>query len=217
VRLIAGSGVDLHRFSPRNSRQDFGSEFRLLFAARLLRDKGLLELSEAVRGLVAEGRNITLVCAGDLYPDNPTSLSSDELSAFRREPFFEFLGYQEHMARLIDSVDAVALPTFYREGASRLLMEAGAMGKPVITTTIPGNEGLVIDGETGILVPPREVAPLRDAIVALMDDDELRSRLGQAARVHVAERFGEERVIEETLKVYDEAMIEAGLKLGADR
>jgi glycosyltransferase involved in cell wall biosynthesis len=214
THLIRGSGIDVERFSLDRTPSRPPDDIRVLFAARLLREKGLFELVEAMQSCIEVGHRLGLVIAGEIYPGNPSSLTHEELDQISSLPFVDFVGYAEDVRSLIAEADVVALPS-YREGTSRLLMEAGAMEKPVISTTIPGNEGLVIDGETGLLVPPREAGPLREAIASLAADGELRSRLGRAGREHISRKFSEKHVIEETLKVYDEAMNEAGVRLGA--
>ncbi len=208
VRLIRGSGVSGQRFHPVvvSSRQ--GDSPVILFASRLLREKGIFELVEALRRLRAERLPISLQIAGDLYPDNPSSLTAAELAALQAEPGVKYLGHVEDMPALMARADIIALPS-YREGTPRVLVEAAAAGKPIVTTAIGGCLGLVEDGVNGLLVPVRDVDALAVALRRLATDAQLRQDYGRAGRRIFVDGFSEELVLRQTMAVYRELSSDA--------
>ncbi len=157
----------------------------VLFAGRLSEEKGVLELVEAARGL-------PLVVAGD----GPL-----------REHVPDALGFVPHdeLLRLYGRAAVVACPS-HREGFGVVCAEAMAHGRPVVASAVGGLRDLVVDGETGLLVPPGDVAALRGALERLLADPELRGRLGDAARATVRERLSWVSVTRVTLTVYEDAL-----------
>jgi glycosyltransferase involved in cell wall biosynthesis len=204
VRLIRGSGVDCSRFTPPEHAPVSGP-LRVLLAARLLRDKGVLEYVEAARRLRAQGRRIRFLLAGEPDDGNPAALSAAEVRAFAADGTVEWMGHVDDMPALVRSVDVMVLPS-YREGLPKSLIEAAACARPLIATDVPGCREVVEDGVDGLLVPAREAEPLAAAIAALDDDPELRRRLGEAARVKALQQFDQEVVLRETLAVYRELL-----------
>jgi glycosyltransferase involved in cell wall biosynthesis len=157
----------------------------VLYAGRLSPEKGVLELVEAARG-------IPLVVAGDgpLRARVPGALG--------------FVPHDE-LERLYDRAAVVACPS-HREGFGVACAEAMAHGKPVVASAVGGLLDLVVDGETGVLVPPGDVGALRDVLERLLADPELRRRLGEAGRARARERFGWEAVTAATVRVYEDAL-----------
>jgi glycosyltransferase involved in cell wall biosynthesis len=203
-----GNGVDLSAFSPRRfSAEDRaalrrrlglrGQERAVGFVGRLVREKGILELVEATR----HRRGWRLVLVG---PDE-RGAKRDALDPQRLagEPHVTWLGLQADMPPVYAALDAVVLPS-WREGFPRSLLEASAMARPIVATAIRGCREAVEDGRTGLLVPPRAPAPLREALEALLGDP-LRARdLGHAARERAARHFDERAVFERLLRAYRE-------------
>lgn len=206
IRLIPGSGVDCGRFAPmaRPAPQP-GEPFKVLLPARLLWDKGLAEFVDAARRLQAEGRDIEFLLAGEPDPGNPASVPEDIVRGWVEEGLVRWLGHVDDMPALFASVDVVALPS-YREGLPKGLIEAGACGKALVTTDVPGCRDVVDDGVDGLKVPVRDAAALTAAIVRLHDDPALAARLGGAARERALNRYDERIVIERTLAVYRELL-----------
>ena len=203
VRLIPGSGVDCVRFRPSDPRNRSG-RFRVLLAARLLWDKGLAEFVAAARQLREDGREIDFLVAGDPDPGNPAAVPEAILQGWVSEGAVKWLGHVDDMAELFSSVDVMVLPTSYREGLPKGLIEAGASGLPLITTDVPGCREVVTDGVDGLLVPVKDSRALAAAIARLHDDPALCARLGKAAREKALAEFDEKIVIERTLAVYAE-------------
>ena len=179
VRVIP-SGVEVPPFV----REEV-SPPQVLFAGRLSREKGILELVEAARGM-------ELVVAGDgpLRAQVPGALG--------------FVPHRE-LGELYERSAVVACPS-HREGFGVVCAEAMAYGRPVVASAVNGLLDLVVPEETGLLVPPRDVAALRAALERLLEDVELRRRLGVAARERIRKHFSWKPVTDATLAAYDEAL-----------
>ena len=179
VRVIP-SGVDV----PEEVAEE-AEPPEVLFAGRLSPEKGILELVEAANGM-------TLVVAGD----GPL-----------RDRVPGALGFVPHHALgpLYERAAVVAVPS-HREGFGVVCAEAMAYGRPVVAGAVGGLLDLVADGETGLLVPPRDVPALREALERLIGDRELRRRMGEAARERVRTRFAWPAVTDATLAAYEEAL-----------
>jgi glycosyltransferase involved in cell wall biosynthesis len=195
IRLIPGAGVDTERFSPRPEPEGVPV---VMLASRLLWDKGVGEFVEAARRLKGRGRFV-LVGAPD--PHNPASVTEADLRAWREEGVIEWWGAQEDMPATLNAAHIICLPS-YREGMPKVLLEAMACGRPVVTTDAPGCRDCVADGDNGLLVPVRDAQALAVAIERLLDDAALRRRMGQRGRERAVAEFSQERVIAETLAVY---------------
>lgn len=204
LRLIPGSGVDCSRFVPRPRAEN--DPPRVLLAARLLWEKGLAEYVQAARTLRARGRKVRFLLAGASDPGNPAAVPEATVRGWVDEGIVQWTGHVDDMAALFASVDIVVLPTYYREGLPKSLIEAAACAVPLITTDMPGCRDVVTDGEDGLLVPPRNADALLDAIVRLLDAPKLARRLGLAARAKALAEFDERIVIRRTLETYGEVL-----------
>ncbi len=207
VDLIPGSGVDCVRFSPC---ADEGRMPRpqpcVLLAARLLWDKGVGEYVEAARLLRSAGRNVRFLLAGAPDPGNPAAVPESTLRQWVDEGVIEWLGHVDDTSELFRSVDIVALPTYYREGVPKSLIEAAACSLPLVTTDMPGCREVVTNEVDGLLIPPHDAGALAQAIARLIDSPGLAARLGAAARLKALANFDERLVIERTLAVYRELL-----------
>jgi glycosyltransferase involved in cell wall biosynthesis len=157
----------------------------VLFVGRLSREKGIRELVEATQGM-----NLVVAGDGPLHSLVP-----------------EALGFVPHaeVERLLARAAVVVLPS-HREGLPMVLLEAMAHGRAVVATPVGGIPSLVEDGKTGLLVPPGDAAAFRAAIERLLGDPDLRKRLGAAARERVAELCSWDRVVDETIRAYEDAL-----------
>jgi glycosyltransferase involved in cell wall biosynthesis len=199
--LIPGSGVDVEVFRP--SPEPDGEPVVLL-AGRLLRSKGIPEFVEAARRLRGAGIRARFVIVGEPYPDNPDSIQPQELVDWQTEGVVETWGWHDDMAAVIAQAAIICLPTTYKEGLPRLLIEAGACGRPVVTTDIPGCRMVVRNGENGEMIPPGDVSALAAALKTLLDDPALRQKMGRRGREIVEQEFSVNRVIARTLDVYNQ-------------
>jgi glycosyltransferase involved in cell wall biosynthesis len=206
IRVIRSSGVDTTRFFPRPDNAS-KQPLRVLLAARLLWEKGVGEFVDASRQLKREGRNIEFLVAGMPDPGNPRSVTQAEVEQWASEGLVNWLGHVEDMPALMRSVDVMALPSYYREGVPKSLIEGAASGLALITTGLPGCREVVTEhGVDGLRVEPRDPGALAERLALLDDDRSLLRRLGERARATALAHFDERRVIQETINVYDELL-----------
>lgn len=198
VEMIRGSGVDLSLYEAKPEPD--GTPV-VCFTARLLKDKGVFEFIDAVRLLRQRGVKARFVVAGDVDPGNPTSVSATDIEQWRREGVVEVLGYQKDVATLFSNVNLVVLPS-YREGLPKVLVEAAAAGRAVVTTDVPGCRDAIEPGITGVLVPVKNVDLLAEAIEKLIIDAPLRQTMGRAGRVLAEREFGIEKIVDRHLEIY---------------
>jgi glycosyltransferase involved in cell wall biosynthesis len=196
ARLIPGSGIDPLRFAP--GPEPAGLPVWIL-PARLIYPKGLREFVEAARRLRGRAR---FVLVGDPDPLNPASVDPQELAGWVREGVVEHWGRRDDMPEIYRQAQGVCLPTGYREGLPRVLLEAGACGRAIVAGDVEGCRAFVQDGVQGLLVPPRDPAALAAALARLLDDPALRARLGAAARARVLAEFTEDAVNARFLALY---------------
>jgi glycosyltransferase involved in cell wall biosynthesis len=206
--LIRGSGVNVERFQPSpEPESESGGPPIVLMASRMLWDKGVAELVEAGRLLrAAGGQSFRIVLAGDPDVANPRSVPAAQLEAWQAEGAIEWWGHQRDMPAVMRQAALVVFPSFYREGVPKVLLEACAAGRAIVTTDLPGCREVVKHGENGLLVPPRDVRALADAIAALLADPARRARMGRAGRVRAVEEFSEASVVDATLRLYREIL-----------
>ena len=194
ARILPGSGVDLERFSPV-SLPEGGPIF--LLVARLLVDKGVREFVAAAREVRTECPEARFQLLGPTDDDNPTAITGRELDSWVSEGVVEYLGVADDVRAAMGAATVIVLPSFYREGVPRSLLEGGAMGRPLIATDSPGCRELVVEKEGGIACEPRDVSSLANAMRRIIGMTAAeREQMGQAARRLIEERFSEERVVE---------------------
>lgn len=198
IRQIAGSGVNLNEFRPTPVKNQLPV---VLLPARMLWDKGIGEFVEAARLLRQRGATARFVLAGDPDSLNPASIPAREIAGWVREGIVEHLGWVSNMPELLATADIVCLPS-YREGLPRSLMEAAAAGRAIVTTDVPGCRTLVHHGHNGLLVPPRDAVSLAEAIWRLLDDRELRDRMGAHGRTMAENVLADDVVIPQVLSLY---------------
>lgn len=207
IRMIRSSGVDTGRFGPLARASSPRRPLRVLLAARLVWEKGIGEFVRAAALLRGQGRDIEFLLAGLPDPGNPRSVGAQEVAAWQAQGLLDWLGHVDDMPSLLRSVDVMALPSYYREGVPKSLIEAAACGLALVTTDLPGcREVVTRDGEDGLYVQPRSAESLAAALARLDDDRELVARLGGSARVRALQDFDERLVIQKTCEVYRELL-----------
>lgn len=205
VALIRGSGVDTGHFQPLSDPA--GETVTVAFIGRMLRSKGVLDIAAAVRVLRARDHAVELLLAGS-PDDNRDSLSEAELLALAAQPGIEWLGQVEDVRTVWRRAAVAVLPTSYGEGVPLALLEAAACARPIIATDTPGCREIVRHGETGLLVPPHDIAALAEAIAALAVDPARRQAMGAAARKFVERDFAAPVIAEQTLALYRDMLRE---------
>ena len=197
--VIPGSGIDVSRFVPIPYPKENEDSVKFLMIARLIKDKGLIEYIEAIKVLKKRYTNVTFQLIGSLYEGNPSSISKDILDSWIKDDLIEYLSFSDKMEEIISKVDCVVLPS-YREGLSRVLLEAASMAKPIVTTDVAGCKDVVDDGVNGFLCKVKDVPSLVEAmekIIALKPEQlEEMSRKG---REKIVSEFDEKIVINKYL------------------
>ena len=202
--LLPGSGIDTVHFQAAPRRRDRKSVFTFVLVGRLLKEKGLAELADATRSVRREHPDVRVWVAGPLDSRNPASIAPQAMKRWVDEGLFEYLGVLDDVRPVLEEADCVVLPSYYREGTPRALLEAAAMGRPIITTDMPGCRDVVDDGVNGFLVPPREIPALAGRMAAMVkaSTDEI-AQMGQRSRNKAMRQFDEQLVIDRYLAALD--------------
>jgi glycosyltransferase involved in cell wall biosynthesis len=212
--LVPGSGIDvelLRSQSPSDDalpalRRELGIEgdHVVTMVSRLVRTKGVAEFCAAAGAVRRERPDCTFLLVGPVTSEGWQAVPQSEVEG---NPNVRWLGPRPDVAALLAISDVFALPTFYREGIPRALLEAGAMGLPLIATDMPGCRDVVRDGWNGILVPPRNARALTLALLALLDaePDALR-QMGANSRAHVEQHFTLDLVADAYADIYRRAL-----------
>lgn len=201
IIMVHGSGVDLSEFNVFNEPEK--SAPVVILAARLLYDKGVGEFVEAARLLADEAVNARFCLVGEPDLANPNSISNDELAHWVDEGVVESWGHRNDMPAVLSSANIVVLPS-YGEGLPKVLIEAAACGRAVITTDMPGCRDAILPGITGILIPPRNAKELANAIRYLIENVDLRHEMARSGRKLAEQKFSIEYVVDAHLKIYDD-------------
>lgn len=204
TNLIRGSGVDTNVFKPL--KEDSSHNVSVLLASRMIWDKGIREFVEAADIVRQKRLDVRFILAGKVDDGNPNMVSVETLKSWEDQNKVEWLGHHEDMIGLLQSSTIIALPTFYPEGVPKILIEAASMGKPIITTDRPGCRDIVKNGENGILIPEKDSRALADAILYLLQNPDICQKFGKKGRQLVIDEFSEEKVVSETMDLYDEML-----------
>lgn len=196
--LIGGSGVDLADYAPR----PFPSRPSFLLIARLIAEKGIREYVEAARILKRKYPDSRFRLVGGI-DQNPSAIGADEIEQWRAEGVVECLGLLDDVRPALADASVYVLPSYYREGVPRTILEAMAMGRPVITTDAPGCRETVIEGSNGFLIPARQVPPLVEAMERFIRDPALAPKMGTQSRALAAEKFDVRKVNHIIMKSLD--------------
>lgn len=193
--LINGVGVDPERFTPCPEQP---GKPVILYSGRMLWDKGVGVLVEAARLL----KNARVVLVGEPDPGNPGSVDRQQLQSWHAAGLVEWWGWQSDMNQVYARSHIFAMPTMYGEGVPTVLLEAAACGKPIVATDIPGCREIVSPGLNGFLVPLDDPLALAKALQSLVDDVDLRGRMGLAGRSLILQKFTTLQVNARTVEVY---------------
>jgi len=197
--VVLGSGVDTRAFP--SSPLPNGIPV-VLCAARLLWEKGIAEYVAAARMLRQQGLSARFLLAGWHDLEHPAAIPESVISSWQDEGVVEYVGYCKDMVRLLRDCTIVVLPSKYREGVPRVLVEAASMARPLIATDVPGCREVCIDGVTGTLINPGDTAGLSAAIAGMLADPTAAAQLGRNGRTLVEKAFDLKRVVSETVAVY---------------
>ncbi|MDW8051853.1 MAG: glycosyltransferase family 4 protein [Armatimonadota bacterium] len=195
--LLGGIGVDLSEWLPAPPALE---PITFTLAARLLREKGVVEFAQAARTIKQRYPKVRFLLLGGL-DTNPGALTEAEVRAWAEEGILEWHGHVPDVRPYLAQTSVYVLPSYYREGVPRSTQEAMAMARPVITTDAPGCRETVRDGVNGFLVPPRDVEALVQAMERFIQQPELIITMGQASRRIAEEQFDAHKIAKRLLEV----------------
>ena len=193
--LIKGSGIDLTKYEPKSFRK--GKPI-LLFASRLLVSKGIRNFIQASKIV----KNARFVVVGGFDKGNPDSITKKEFYDYVDSGLIEYWGFRNSMEKILSLSSIVILPSFYGEGLPKILIEAAACGRPIITTDHPGCRDAIIPNKTGLLVPVRDTENLVIAINYLLKNQDKLIKMGNRARKFAEINFDINNVITKHLEIY---------------
>ena len=200
VDFIKGSGVDLSTFN--YTPEPDSEKVYILFTARMIKEKGVLILAQAAQKIKSKYANRVefWLCGG--IDDNPTALKAEDLKALCDGDYFQWLGYRTDILELLKKSHIVAFPSYYKEGLPKSLIEATAIGRPIITTDSIGCRETVEDGKNGYLIPIKDSEQLAEKLSVLIENKDLRIKMGQVSRKLAVKYFSLDTVIEQHLAIY---------------
>lgn len=224
--FIRGSGIDLNEFAPApeetavtrsDIRPDTGTpdkagstavnpKLQVIFTGRLLREKGVEDFCAAARMLrpEMEGRVRFVICGG--ISRNPKALKRSDMEHLADGRYIDWVGFRDDVRPLLRRSDIMVFPSFYREGLPKSVIEASAVGLPVITTDSVGCRDTVDEGVNGFIVPPHRPDMIADRLRRLVNDEDLRRRMGRASRLKAEKEYDVRDVVATHLGVYDEVL-----------
>ena len=222
ARYIKGSGVNLKEFCYTPEPGDAEGEdlrtkdcravdnensvkkLRVILTARMIVEKGIFILTEAAEKLRSKYEDkVEFLLVGGI-DDHPGAITKEQLDAVCDGKYIQWLGYRTDVKELLQSSHIVAFPSYYMEGLPKSLIEADAIGRPVITCNSVGCKETVIDGYNGYLIPTKDVDALVEKLDILLGDAKLRQEMGKNSRKYAEENFSIDVVVEKHLKIYQE-------------
>jgi len=201
--IIPGSGVNLSKFICKPIPSGIPI---VMLASRLLKEKGVYEFVEAAKLVNHQERIARFVLVGDPDPLNPSTVQQSELDYWKDQQIIELIGWSNKMQDLISSATIVTLPSFYGEGLPKILIEAAACGRAVVTTDHPGCRDAIEENVTGLLVPIKDANALANAIRSLLNDPQRRAEMGRAGRKRAEEIFDVNMVVRKHMEIYQELL-----------
>ena len=202
ARFIKGSGVNLQEFC--YTPEPTEGKVKIILTARMIVEKGIFLLTEAAEKLRKEYEDKAEFWLVGGIDDHPGAITKEQLDAACDGKYIKWLGYRTDVKELLQQSHIVAFPSYYMEGLPKSLIEATAVGRPIITTQSIGCKDTVDDGVNGYLIAPKEVEPLVEKLRMLIDDAALRQKMGKAAREKAERDFSLDVVIERHLNIYNE-------------
>lgn len=205
--LLPGSGVDLAKFSHKPLVVRDGN-VRFLFVARLLWEKGLGVFVSAATTVRKRHPNAIFQVLGPLDFESRAAVSEKQLNDWISDGDIEYLGSTKCVIPFLEGADCIVLPSYYKEGTPRSLLEAAAVGRPIITTDMPGCADAIRQNETGFLVEPKNEGDLVRAIENFLQlTNQEREQMGKASRRFVEENYSETIVIDAYYAVLSKAQL----------
>jgi glycosyltransferase involved in cell wall biosynthesis len=201
--LIESEGIDIRIFNPSFCKDTKKNVFTFLFVGRLLKDKGVYELIQAFKRLKQENPELKLIIVGSPDEGNPNSIREEGVENWVKDGLIEWYGFQEDVRPFYCLADCVVLPS-YREGVPKVLLEAMAMEKPVITTDSVGCRNVCVDGVNGFLVKPKDVESLYLSMKKMIElDHRTLNEMGKQGRKLVEEKYEVMKIVNKYIEVIE--------------
>lgn len=201
-RYIKGSGVDLKLFDYKPEPNE--GKIKVILTARMIIEKGIFILTEAAMKLSEKYKDkVEFLLVGGL-DEHPGAITEEQLNSKCDGYYIQWLGYRTDVKDLLEQSHVVAFPSYYMEGLPKSLIEACAIGRPIITCNSVGCKETVVDGKNGYLIPIKNIDALVEKLDILLSDKELRVKMGQSSRKYAEEYFSLDVVIDRHLKIYQE-------------
>lgn len=199
ITLIRGSGVDLALYEYKEENNE---NIKVSMACRLLKDKGVFEYIEAAKILIQKLPNIEFELYGDIDIHNPASLTNDDIEKIKKDGFVNVYGFNSDIAKVFSGSNIIVLPS-YREGLPKVLIEAAACGRAVVTTDVPGCRDAIEPNVTGLLCEVKDSKSLASEIEKLIIDNHLRNSMGKVGRELAQKEFDIKKVVEKHFEIYE--------------
>lgn len=209
IHIIKGSGIDVDYYHPLpRTNHDPTEVISFICASRLIQEKGLRELAEAMKYIrnnpeILKGQKIRVILYGAIDEKYPNKISEDELRLWQNQGWIEWRGYESDIRGALHQCDAVIFPS-YAEGLPKFLLEASACGKPIITTDVSGCRDIVRHNYNGILIPPFDSQAIVKAILEFIHNSKTMAKMGENGRFHVLQNFSKSIIHEQIFHLYDE-------------
>ena len=208
ARLLPGSGVNLNEFPYSAIVNKEKGKIDFLLFARMIYPKGIVELIKASKILRNKGyTDFKIKLLGELGVNNPNAIPKHEFDELCSYDFVEYLGKTDNVKIAIQKSDVVVLPSFYREGTPKSLLESLAIGRPILTTNMPGCKETVLYGVNGFLCKPKSVSDLANKMEMILNlNFEERLKMGQESRKLAETKFNERIVIDKYLETINKTL-----------
>lgn len=203
--VIKGSGVDAHYFNIKSKKTIFNQRVRILFPARIIKEKGVLELVTACKELWESDYKFTLCIAGEIDKKNNSCLDNKDLMLLHKNKNIDFLGKSDNILEVYKTIDIVILPS-WREGLSKSILEAASMSLPIITSDVPGCNDIIKNNYSGILVKPRSASQLKKAIKFFLENPSIAIKYGERARETVLAEFTDKIINNQIIRLYEKLL-----------
>lgn len=198
-KIIKGSGIDLNNFKFKKIPN---GPIVFLMASRLIWEKGIKEFVEASKIIEKKFKNTVFILAGSLDQENPSSLTNNDLKKIQISSNVKYIGFVKDIKKLIEKSHVIVLPSYYGEGVPKFLIEGCAIGRPIITSSIPGCKYLVSNGKNGYFVKPKNIASLVEAMEKILNQRKKLNLMGTKSRKIAEKNFDLSLVIKKHLEIY---------------
>lgn len=202
VYFIKGSGVDLSQYKGKAHSPE-GKPIRVIFAGRMVKDKGVLDFIQAAEILRKkyEGKVEFVLCGA--LSTNPFAVKKEELDRLCDGEYIKYIGFRSDMPQQFEKSDIMCFPSYYREGVPKAILDASAAGLPIITCDSIGCRDTVKDGQNGFLVPPKSPEIIAEKLEILITDEKLRRNMGGMSRQIAEKEYDVNHVASKHLRIYE--------------